>query len=328
VGHCIKNIFTRKGAFSKVAATGPDMNNMVQIMSQGFEDPHCKKPVGRTFQAAVSSGCMNGMDGMSIRYSPRRTPHGIGLTTRVYHADACYGGHIDVWSADYQCTSGSIVNPDAKSYIVGCAYDYAYEYMMDGCMGESTMHSLSDLALHKCQSAEPHNEDDHHPEPPAHQLPPVTFERVCGGQMPVWTTYPTMMPTMPPQYTPITMPDTPYNGGFMSMWDAPQYYSFQWMGGSVAAGSGDGIYLQALTGDVRMFVFYSNMMTTGDCTPGNSCWSCYGYAVSNTTAALAACAFDDYFNNVCGGDSGCTVKIAVSAVSDSASYGIWEGLAR
>jgi hypothetical protein len=175
VGHCVRNVLAPKGDFM-VLLMKTAGNGTYTLGAQGFSDAHCAMPVGQPLKAPIMNGCRNGV-GMQL--ASHRTPHPMGITTRVYHKDSCNGGHIDFWVPDSYCGDGTMFSHGSKSYVASCENDYVVEYGHDGCMGTTTYHALHEMDLGLCHTT--------------HQ---GTYEVVCGGMpAPVWTGPPTMMPS-------------------------------------------------------------------------------------------------------------------------------------
>jgi hypothetical protein len=171
LGHCISNVFTNTGDFMVLGAQ--PMGSWLNIMAQGFSDNHCKDKKGEPFNGQMMTGCNMGMN---VNWSARRTPHAMGTNMRLYHKGMCRGGHIDHWSRDYQCSSGSLFD-GSRSYIAMCGMEWVYSYENRGCMGMWNATQLSTLnVLGHCM--------------PAHGM---SVEVVCGGGD-------MMMPTDPPSW--------------------------------------------------------------------------------------------------------------------------------
>jgi hypothetical protein len=160
VGQCLRNVLAPKGDFM-VLLTKPADSGMFVLGVQGFSDDHCGMAVGKPFKAQVMDGCSNGV---GIQLASHRTPHPVGVTTRVYHNDSCGDGYIDFWVPDDYCSDGTMFSHGSKSFVANCENDYVVEFDQEGCMGMSTYHALHDMNLGVC-----------------HATRRAAYEVVCGG---------------------------------------------------------------------------------------------------------------------------------------------------
>jgi len=291
VGQCMRNYFGVKGRFAKMAVTRPDKSNnrMMHMVVQGFEDDRCREEMGKPFDAVLQAG--RNMEGTSIRYSERRSPHPMGMTTRLYTSEQeCNRGHVDLWNREYHCMDGGLLNPRAKSHFASCQYGYAIEYSQPYCMGESVFHSLNNQSTFLGQCLKKRG---------------MTAKFVCGGEEPQSSMSPTSAPT-PAVYTDIPETNVAVYGQ-ASYQSGPVYFRHQWMGGPVSGSGSNGVYFGIVDGPgAEVDVYYHNPSINMDCDPSGSCNHCSGYAMPN---ASIYCNFGDSFNYYCA--DGCDILVGV-----------------
>jgi hypothetical protein len=300
IGRCVRNALAPKGDFM-VLLTKPADNGTYALGSQGFLDAHCTMPVGQPFKAQVTDGCWNGI---GLHLASRRTPHPMGVTTRVFHKDSCRGGHIDFWVPDNHCGDGALFSHGSKSFVANCENDYVVEYDHEGCMGGTTYHALHGMNLGMCR--------------PTHK---ATYEVVCGGvPASVWTGPPTMTPT------------TMSTNGSVYYIDMDAYikydgsvafgqfvrYSFDWKQEFLSSSYNASIWLQTITGNADLSVYYHNPALNSMCDVGvASCVHSTSSFSDMSWEALPYLAWDPPFQTYC--SNGCQILIGVygnSTVSD------------
>jgi hypothetical protein len=260
-------------------------------------------PVGEPFMAQVMNWCWNGV-GMHL--ASRRTPHTMGVTTRVYHKDGCDGGHIDFWVPDNYCGDGTVFSRDSRSFVANCENDYVVEYDHEGCMGMSTYHALHEIDLGVC-----------------HTTRQGTYEVVCGGMpVPILTGSPTMVPTSLP--TMISSNDTAdyitmvnrvwYNGSVAS--GQIVRYSFIWKPEMIRNGANMSIIvLRTISGDAYLRVYFYNPTLNSICDVGT--YPCVHSSASNDWGYSGDFLNDDVnFLAYCL-SGGCQILIGVYGPTDS-----------
>jgi hypothetical protein len=296
VGHCVRNVLAPKGDFM-VLLTKPADNGTYALGSQGFSDAHCTMPVGQPFKAQVMDGCWNGV---GLHLASRRTPHPMGVTTRVFHKESCRGGHIDFWVPDNHCGDGTIFSHGSKSFVANCENDYVVEYDHEGCMGATTYHALHGTHLGTCR--------------PTHK---ATYEVVCGGVPASLWTGPTMMPTTVSTHYIDVNAYTKYDG--LVAFGQFVRYSFDWKYEFYSSSyyRNNSISLQSITGNADLMIYYHNPTINSMCDVGVG--SCVHFT-SNSNYEWDGVAYVDYdspFLTYC--SNGCQILIGVygnSTVSD------------